>query len=196
MRSVGIVLVAGLACAVAHPAMAGVKTSVKTETYAVTGDTGEALLRAMDRNGPRHGLLARAMAQTRYKVDWKFEWLTSAGGCRLKAAHGALSITYRYPALAKRVSPALDRRWKTFMSGVRKHEEMHGRIAGQMMAATHKSISGTTTANDRRCVKAQRKVERAIDRVYGDYEARQARFDEKEHRNGGAVDSLLAKLTR
>lgn len=189
------ICIAFAACLAASPAFGGVKTVVRTETYAVAGNSGEALLDAMDRNGPRHGLLARAMAQTRYKVNWKLDWLKSGGQCRLGSANATLSIVYRYPELARPAPPKLTRRWKTFLAGVRRHEEMHGKIARQMVASIHRSVSGLKISNDRGCAKSQRKVERLIAAGYDEFEARQARFDDREHAEGGNVDRLLWLLT-
>jgi predicted secreted Zn-dependent protease len=193
MRGICIALAA---CLAASPALGGVKTSVRTETYGISGRTGEDLLDAMDRNGPRHGLLARAMAQTRYKVDWKFDWLKSGGKCRLQSADATLSIVYRYPELVRPASRKLAQRWKTFIAGVRRHEEMHGKIARQMVASIHRSVSGMTIGDDRHCSKSQRKVERLIESGYDEFEARQARFDEREHAEGGNVDRLLWLLAK
>ncbi|WP_353642112.1 DUF922 domain-containing protein [Mesorhizobium sp. WSM2239] len=192
MRGICIALVA---CLAASPALCGVKISVKTETYSIVGNTGEALLDAMDLRGPRYGLLARAMAQTRYKVEWDDDWLRSGSKCRLKSADATLSIVYRYPALARPASRKLERRWKAFMAGVRQHEEMHGRLARQMVLAAHKSVSRLARRDDL-CIRSKRQFERIIDAVYAKYEARQARFDEVEHGEGGNVDRLLDMLTR
>lgn len=192
MRGICIALVA---CLAASPALCGVRTTVRTETYAIASNTGEALLDSMDRNGPRHGLLARAMAQTRYKVNWNTDWLKSGGRCRLKSADATLSIVYRYPELARPASRKLERRWKAFMAGVRKHEEMHGKIARRMVLAAHNSVSRLARKNDL-CARSQRQFERIIDAVYAKYEARQARFDDLEHGEGGNVDRLLFMLTR
>jgi len=192
MRGICIALVA---CLAASPALCGVKTTVRTETYAIAGKTGEALLDSMDRNGPRHGLLARAMAQTRYKVGWEVDWLKSGSKCRLKSADATLSIVYRYPQLARPASRKLERRWKAFLSGVRKHEEMHGQIARQMVLAAHNSVSRLARKDDL-CIRSQRQFDRIIDAVYAKYEARQARFDDVEHGEGGNVDRLLFMLTR
>jgi predicted secreted Zn-dependent protease len=195
MRLIGFGPLVVLASAVAWPAFAGVKTTVRTETYAIAGNTGEALLDAMDRRGPRHGLRARAMAQTRYKVEWNDEWLRSGSKCRLKSADATLSIVYRYPALVRPASRKLERRWKAFMAGVRQHEEMHGRLARQMVLAAYKSVSRLARSDDL-CIRSQRQFDRIIDAVYAKYEARQARFDDVEHGAGGNVDRLLDMLTR
>jgi predicted secreted Zn-dependent protease len=183
MRGICIVLIA---CLAASPALCGVKTTIRTETYAIAGNTGEALLDSMDRNGPRHGLLARAMAQTRYKVGWDVDWLKSGSKCRLKSADATLSIVYRYPVLARRAPRKLERRWKAFLAGVRQHEEMHGRLARQMVVAAHNSVSRLARMDDL-CVRSQRQFERIIDAVYAKYEAKQARFDDMEHGDGGML---------
>jgi predicted secreted Zn-dependent protease len=192
MRGICIAL---MACLAASPALCGVKTTIRTETYAIAGNTGEALLDSMDRNGPRHGLLARAMAQTRYKVGWDVHWLRSGNRCRLKSADATLSIVYRYPELARPAPRKLERRWKAFLAGVRKHEEMHGQIARQMVLAAHNSVSRLARKDDL-CIRSQRQFDRILDAVYAKYEARQTRFDEVEHGEGGNVDRLLFMLTR
>ncbi|EHK53501.1 DUF922 domain-containing protein [Allomesorhizobium alhagi] len=192
MRGICIAL---MACLVASPALCGVRTSVKTETYSIVGNTGEALLDAMDRRGPRHGLLARAMAQTRYKIEWDVDWLRSGSKCRLKSADATLSIVYRYPELARPAPRKLERRWKAFMAGVRQHEEMHGRLAHRMVLVAHKSVLRLARKDDL-CIRSKRRFERIIDAVYAKYEARQARFDDLEHGEGGNVDRLIFMLTR
>ncbi|NGO54359.1 DUF922 domain-containing protein [Mesorhizobium camelthorni] len=184
-----------MACLAASPALCGVKTTIRTETYSIAGNTGEALLDSMDRNGPRHGLLARAMAQTRYKVGWDVDWLRSGSKCRLKSADATLSIVYRYPELTRPAPRKLERRWKAFLAGVRKHEEMHGQLARQMVLAAHNSVSRLARKDDL-CIRSQRQFDRIIDAVYAKYEARQAQFDDVEHGEGGNVDRLLFMLTR
>jgi len=187
-----IILIA--ACAVPVGAAAEVKTSVKTAYYKVSGTTGEALMQSMDSNGPRHGFLARAIAQTRYTVDWTLRWRQSGSSCRLAAASARLAIDYRYPRLANQLSPAMQKRWTRFLAGVRKHEEVHGRIARDMAAAADKAVRGVGYANDPSCRKAQKEVERRVNAVYATYEAKQRAFDDREHAEGGAVERLVGSL--
>ena len=73
---------------------------------------------------------------------------------------------------------------------------MHGKIARQMVASIHDSVSGLKVSNDRYCAKSQRKAERLIEAGYDKFEARQAKFDDREHGEGGNVDRLLDMLTR
>ena len=185
-----------LACVLAEPAGAEIVTSVKVETYPVAGDNGDALLRAMDKHGPKQGFLARAVAQTRYGVDWKIHWQKTGGGCRPEKVEARLSIAYRYPDMKGRASSSMTRKWATFMKGVRAHEQTHGRLAQQMVAAAHKAVVKVRFDRDPGCRKAQREVARRIDVAYAEYEGRQNRFDAIEHAPGGHVDQLVDRLVR
>lgn len=188
--------IAGAACAVASSAAAGVKVSVKTDYYEISGKSGEALVDAMDRKGAKHGFLARAIAQTRYEIGWELEWAEKGGNCRLRKVSGDLAITYIYPKVTGRMDSGLDKRWARFIGGVRKHEETHGAIARQMVAAAEKAIARTSSTGDPGCVRIRKEVKRRVNAVYAEYEAKQVRFDEIEHKDGGNVEKMVVSLLR
>jgi len=183
-------------CWLGTPASAGVQVVARTETYAVAGETGAALVEAMDRQGPRHGFMTRAIAQTRYTVDWQIQVGQSDKGCRVVGATGTLNLTYTFPRVATPMKAALGARWKRFLAGVRKHEQTHGRIARDMVVAASKAAQGVTLATDPSCAGARREAKRRIDAVYARYEAMQVAFDAREHREGGPVERLVAALMR
>ncbi|QKC97685.1 DUF922 domain-containing protein [Mesorhizobium sp. NZP2298] len=183
-------------CSLTSVASADVKVLVKTKTYDISGTTGEALIESMDRNGPRHGFMARAIAQTSYTKDWDFDFVQVKGSCRIKQANGTLNLNFTYPHVASVLPPALDKRWARFFTGVRTHEETHGKIARQMMAATEKSLTGLTAANDGQCSKTRREARRRIDAVFDEYEGKQNAFDAREHREGGHVEYLVDALAK
>jgi predicted secreted Zn-dependent protease len=169
---------------------------VKTKTYDITGTTGVALVEAMDSRGPKHGFMARAIAQTGYTVDWTLDVSQANGVCRLRQAHGTLNLTYTYPHVASASTPSLRRRWKRFFAGVRAHEQTHGRIAMQMMRAAEKSVRGLTFADDGQCYKTRREARQRIAAGYAEYEIRQNAFDAREHRDGGHVEHLVRALVK
>jgi predicted secreted Zn-dependent protease len=198
MRPLAIAAILGLGVVplMAGPTLASVSVKAKTVTYAISGKDGEALLEAMDRRGPKHGLLTRAIAQTRYVVSWEIDWEEKDGACRIANAAAGLSITYSYPAVTSRMSPALQRRWTRFMAGVHRHEETHGRIARQMVSAAEKSVSAIRHSNDRGCRRTQAELKKRIAAIYAKYEARQVEFDNIEHAEGGNVERLVEALAR
>lgn len=175
---------------------ADARVSVKSTVvhYRISGGTGDALLDAMDRRGPKQGLLTRAIAQTSYTISWSIDWQEKAGRCRVASVTADLAIKYNYPEVSGTMRPELERRWNRFMAGVRAHEETHGRIARQMVRAAEKSVSGVASPDDRSCRKAQAEVKRRVAAVYAEYEARQQAFDRVEHAGGGHVERLVARL--
>lgn len=195
MRVMGLgIWLAAAVCLAATAASADVKVKTKVVNYTISGKTGDALLDQMDRRGPKHGFLTRAIAQTGYSVDWAVDWREKAGACRVANVEATLSITYNYPKIAGSLPPDVARRWARFMTGVRKHEETHGRIARQMLTAAEKSVAGLSTRNDRGCRKTQAEVKKRVERIYAEYEARQRTFDRIEHSDGGNVEKLVLRL--
>ena len=153
----------GACVAVAGEAAAGVKVSEKVRSYEIDGKTGEALLASMDRHGPKHGFLTRAIAQTRYSVSWTVEWGETRAACRVKSIDGELDITYTYPR-AHRLSSGLERRWNRFLAGVKKHEKSHGDMARQMARTVEKSVAKLSIDDDPGCRKTRIEVKRRTDR--------------------------------
>ena len=196
MRSIAWtgILTAALLAGVCGNASAGVKVAVTKASYQISGKSGATLLDAMERHGPKHGLLTRAIAQTKYTVGWNVTWVEKDGACRVKSADALLSITYTYPQVKGGMSPAMRKRWVSFMSGVRKHEEWHGSLAREMVTTAERSVSGLAVANDRGCRKAQAEVKKRVSAIYAKYERRQILFDTKEHGDGGNVERLISRL--
>lgn len=188
------VLVAGALVAFASAAQAEVKVSVEKTYYNISGKTGTALLDAMDRKGPKHGFLTRAIAQTRYSVTWEIEWAQAGNTCKVRAANAGLDIKYMYPRVAGAMPAALQKRWNRFFAGVRTHEEVHGRIAREMVVAAEKRLLGFVMKNDRTCSKSRREMKRRVEEVYARYEAKQLAFDKVEHSDGGNVHGLVSAL--
>ena len=196
MRHSAIALMGACAAValMASPAAAAMKSTVNTKHYDISGKSGGALLQAMDRRGPKHGFLTRAIAQTSYTVGWDIEWARKNRTCKVSKATATLATTYTYPNVTGPVSAEMKKRWARFIKGVRIHEERHGAIAMQMVKAADKAVAGFVVKNDPSCRKAQAAVKRRVDEVYAEYEARQVRFDDAEHRPGGAVDGLVKGL--
>ncbi|ESY71440.1 DUF922 domain-containing protein [Mesorhizobium sp. M0051] len=189
-------VVIGAVCGSASMASAGTRVLIKTRTYDITGNTGLALMKAMDRKGPKHGFMTHAIAQTGYTVDWNLDAGQDNGFCRLRRADGTLNLFYTFPHLASATAPALQKHWSRFFAGVRAHEETHGRIAREMMRAIETSISGLRIADDPSCSKTRREAQRRIKATYAAYEVKQIAFDAREHRDGGHVEHLITALIK
>ncbi|MER9327690.1 DUF922 domain-containing protein [Mesorhizobium sp. M0152] len=194
MRRTILTCLAAIGALGAPEALAGTKAVVQTRTYDIMGNSGAALVEAMDSKGPKHGFMTHAIAQTAYTVDWTLDTGQDNGLCRVRRANGTLNLLYTFPRIASSTTPVLKRRWNRFFAGVRAHEETHGRIAGEMMRATERSLASLKITEDPSCYKVRREAQRRIRAVYAKYEARQNAFDAREHRDDGHVEHLIAAL--
>lgn len=189
-------LVAAAALAVVTTVAAAEQVKVSTKTYAIAGADGAELYQSMVRRGPRHGFVSRAIAQTSYTVEWQAEVVSTGRACRVVRALPILSITYTYPQPSRPLSSTMSRRWQRFMAGVRKHEQRHGSIAREMVRAAEAAVKGLKIDNDPSCRKTRVEVKKRADKVYAGYEARQLKFDAREHRDGGNIDKLILSLVK
>jgi len=180
----------------AGSAAASVEVKVKTTSYSISGKNGKALLRAMNRKGPRYGFTTRFWAPTAYTAAWRFDWQKRSGACRIADAWAVVTITYTYPEVSHPMSADLRHRWNRFMAGVRRHEETHGRMGRAMVAAAERQLKGLSYRNDPGCRKTRAEAQRRIASTYAIYEARQVEFDRAEHAKGGNVDRLMSLLSR
>lgn len=175
-----------------------VAANVRTTTkhYAIGGATGDQLLKSMNRRGPKHGFLSRAIAQTAYQIDWDVKIGLEGGNCRLRRATPNMKMTYTYPQPSDNLSPAMRGRWSRFMVGVRKHEAQHGTYARQMAGAAERSLRGLRVANDPTCRKTTALMRKRVQDIYEAYEAKQIVFDQREHRQNGNIYRLIQQLTK
>ncbi|MBZ9795804.1 DUF922 domain-containing protein [Mesorhizobium sp. ES1-4] len=196
MRLTSLTLLAA-ACVLSclSDASAGTKLVVHVRSYDVAGNTGADLIEAMDRQGPKHGYMTRAIAETGYTVHWDLDISRQDGICHLRQANGTLDLTYTFPRLSP-TSQGLRKRWDRFMAGVRKHEHTHGRIAKEMMGATETALTGLERPDNWFCTGTHLEARRRINTIYAEYEAKQNAFDAREHRSGGHVEHLVATLIK
>jgi predicted secreted Zn-dependent protease len=185
------------ALAFVSPCRAGAKVSVKTTSFAISGASGETILNELERKGPKHGFMSRAIAQTRYTMNSEaLAWRHDKGVCIVTKPSVRLDITYIYPKVNGGMSGEMRSRWQRFMAGVTKHEETHGRLAREMAHAVDKAISGLRVKDGKGCGKLHTEMKRVVNLVVADYEARQRRFDAVEHKSGGNIEGLIRKLVK
>lgn len=191
----GAALAATVVCGTGNLASAA-SISVETKTYAIAGNTGMTLLQSMNKRGPKHGFLSRAIAQTQYQIKWDVKTQARNGTCFLTRATPRMDMTYTYPQPSEKLPPDLRRRWNTFMAGVRKHEQQHGRYAIQMVNVAERSIRGVKTPNDPNCRKTGAYIKKRVAEIYEEYEAKQIVFDHREHRDHGNIHRMVTKLAK
>lgn len=180
--------------ALAHPAHAKTRITEKTEYYEISGKTGLELFLDMNRRGPRHGFLTKAIAQTRYVTTPDGKFVHDNGVCRIKGSSVTLKITYVYPRPRGTLDRDLARRWKLFQAYNIRHEQTHGRLARELAAELDAYLRGFAVKDGPSCWKALSRFERELQAFYANDKKKQAAYDLKEHRKGGAVDKNALAL--
>jgi predicted secreted Zn-dependent protease len=188
-------LLFGLALVFASvPALAAPKVTVQVSYYDIAGKSGSELLRSMDRKGPRHGFMGRAIAQTRYKIKWSGSLGERDGKCRVAKSDVRLEISYVYPRIPDKAQGALRGRWDRFLADVVRHEQRHSKIAREMATEVDAMIRTYKPAKGTNCNAAERELRRRFDVIYAKHDKRQREFDATEHREGGHVDAMVHAL--
>ena len=177
-------------------AMATPKISTKSTKFNVSGSNGAELMRDMDRRGPKHGFMTRAIAQTRYTMNSEADWKHDGTFCVTTRPRIRLDITYIYPNLAGPVSPELRSRWGRFMNEVREHEESHGRLARDMALAAENAVSRLKVKDSKGCGRFHAEMKRKVATIVAEYERRQRNFDAVEHKDGGHIQGIISKLVK
>ena len=170
-----IFLASGAASAVE---VAPLHEEIATETYAIHGDSAEALAAAIRVNGPMAPWGQRVGGYTTADIRWWLRMVRDDSGCRLANADVRLVATVTSPEWVEAATgpAALRRRWPRFLDASARHEAMHLQLmreAGERMrtafseAAPAKDCATLEAATDdaaRREIRAGAARNRAFDR--------------------------------
>jgi predicted secreted Zn-dependent protease len=185
-----------LACLLLVPAAArGEWRAIeKTETYAITGQSGPELYASIGERGPQVGGLGRAIAHTSFKLTWRRKYEERDGACVLASALPKLTITYTLPKLTGKLPANIEAHWQTFIAGVRKHELVHGDFIKEMVSAIEAATVGLTVADDPQCRKIKSEMTKRLGEISRTQRQKSRDFDRAELSDGGNVHQLILNL--
>lgn len=165
----------------------------QVKTYVIRGATGIDLYRSIGERGPAAGV--QAIAHTSFKLTWTRDYRSQPdGSCVLAVAKPKLIITFTLPKAPSGLPPVVKEKWERFVSGVEKHERVHGEQIVDMVRGIQAFSRGLTAADDTKCQKVRQKLQARL-KEFSDERVRQSRqFDEVELAEGGAVHQLILAL--
>lgn len=183
------------ACAACVPAGAqeGWKPVETVRTYAIAGLSGPELYASIGERGPKAGI-ARAIAQTSFKLTWSRKYEEQEGACVLVSARPKLVITTTLPKPSQRLPPVIAENWEAFIAGVRAHELVHGEHIKDMVREIELATVGLTVAADPECRKIKEEMNARLARLSLAQRERSRAFDRVEMREGGNVHRLILNL--
>lgn len=183
-----LVLVSGL------PARADVQATEVEKSYAVSGSSGIDLYRSIGARGPLLGE-TRAIAHTTFDLKWSRDYRPQPdGSCRLVSTKPWLTITYTLPKPSGQLAEPLASLWKSFITGMRAHEKVHGEHIRDLTKRTLDATLGLGVPDDPKCQKVRKEVARLALEASLEQRARSRDFDRMEMSEGGNVHRLILAL--
>lgn len=171
----------------------GWKPTEKIERYAISGQTELDLYKSIGEKGPMvRGGKVRAIAYTDFKLTWDRAYENDAtGGCRLARNVPNVTIIYRFPKPAGKLSPSVKANWNTFETGIEAHERQHGQFIMQMVRRMVAETASLNAPNDPSCKKVRAELTRRMGAAFKEKSGKDAAFDKTEMGDGGNVRRLV-----
>ena len=163
------------------------------KTYPITGSSGIELYRSIGERGPQAGV--QAVAHTTFKLTWRRHYRPQAdGACVLATARPNLTIIYTWPKAPAKLPSDVAAGWQRFISGVEKHERVHGEHILDMVRKIEAYSVGLRAEDDPKCQKVRAVLQQRLGELSNEQRQRGRDFDRDELSNGGAVHQLILAL--
>ncbi len=176
------------------PAHAEWKATEVVQPYSIAGKTGVELYSSIGERGPSIGGKGRAIALTNFKLTWTRKYEPQGNACVLVSARPKLTITYMLPKPAERLPPAMAQIWETFITGVHKHELVHGDLIKDMVRKIEAVSVGLSAAGDPKCQKIRVELTQRLGELSRAQRQQSRDFDRAELSNGGNIHQLVLAL--
>ncbi len=164
------------------------------KTYAISGNTGPALYTSIGGKGPLLGGGRRVMAYTNWDLKWTRSYVPNGNACKLAAATPHLIITINLPKPAAPLTGTVAAHWKTFITGIEAHEQVHAADIRTMVETITRETVGLTEDNDPQCKIIRKSVLAKVQAAIEAYKATSRAFDKVEMATGGNVNALVLAL--
>ncbi|MDB5556672.1 MAG: hypothetical protein JWL86_6656 [Rhizobium sp.] len=171
------------------------KATERIETYSVSGQSGAELYAAIGERGPKvGGLPLGAIAHTSFKLTWTRRYEPRDGGCVIAVNKPKLIITYVLPKLTGKPPVSVRQEWETFITGVRNHEKVHGRMIVDMVKEIEAMSVGLSVPNDPDCKAIRQELTRRLAEISQNQRQKSRDFDKVELSDGGNIHQLILRL--
>ena len=165
------------------------------KTYAISGTSGVELYASIGERGPKIGQEVRTIALTNFKLTWTRKYVPQPdGSCTLTTARPRLIITYTLPKASSPLSQDLKRKWDAFITGVRRHEAVHGVMIKDMVKEIERVSIGLSAPNDPKCIKVRAALQAKLGEISRAQRQKSSDFDRVEMSDGGNVHQLILAL--
>lgn len=166
----------------------------KVQPYAIAGKTGAALYASIGERGPKVGGLVRTIAHTNFKLTWTRKYEAQGDACVLVSARPKLVITYTLPKPAEQLPASTRQGWEAFITGVQKHELVHGDQIKDMVKKIETATVGLSSPGDPNCRNIKTEMTKRLGALSRAQRQQSRDFDRTELSNGGNIHQLILAL--
>lgn len=164
------------------PSSASAEITLKrTYTYFnIDGKSAEDLDRALANSGPSLSSGSRHPGATEMEFGGSIKYTQSNGRCRISDARITLKLNIILPRWRQRAAATRDTAivWDTLSRDIKRHEDRHGDIARQHAKKLEKSLEKLRPQRD--CKAMEALADKTSERVLGDHDRAQDKFDRVE----------------
>ena len=173
-----LTLAAILAWAVSFCASAGDVVQVRTNFYAVKGETSRELRRSLDLNRPK-GQAGPHDAETTWRIEWKSDVAKQNGNCELSffSTRTVVNITLPSWTPTTNATPELKRFWKEYYVALITHEWGHAQMALGVSAEMQNRVQEVSPRAN--CEEFKRLIAEQAQTVHRDADRKQKEYDEQ-----------------
>ncbi|PZM15089.1 DUF922 domain-containing Zn-dependent protease [Rhizobium tubonense] len=166
----------------------------KVQNYSIAGKSGAELYASIGERGPEIGKGLRVIAHTNFKLTWSRKYETEGDICTLVSVRPNLVITYTLPKPTEQLPASTEKRWRTFIAGVRDHEHVHGGFIKDMVKKIEMATAGLSVPDDPKCQKIRIELTRRLSEISDFRQKQNIDFDHAEMSKGGKIQQLILAL--
>lgn len=179
------------------PVSAKVIIKEKTSYYTVSGNSGWAIKKAIQKHRIIGSVRNKQIGLTRTKMDVKnIKWKHRSGRCTIKHIDVVLDILYILPKWKKPKSSGLqlNKNWKKFASAIAVHEKTHGKIWKESYREMYRKIANLSFTSTISCDKFRSKIQKIVNDAENKGDKRNKNFERNEKQKSSAISRAFLKL--
>jgi predicted secreted Zn-dependent protease len=161
----------------------------QTNYYPVTGATIGEIHQSLSRNRPWRGQ-SQLDGLTDWRVQWRYQFTSSPGECRLTSFATTTTITITLPRWHRPTNASLEvvTNWVRYITALGQHEAGHARIG--LAAAAEQQRRIPALASDSNCEALKRRINDLAQQIVDDH-GRQDREYDRETEHGAKQGAVL-----
>lgn len=167
------------------------RVTEKVITYPISGNTPAALYQSIGENGPLISNKVRTIAHTNFTLTWQRTYKKDDGNCTLTFAKPKLVITYTIPKPSQKLSQPIAQSWQKFITGIQKHEHMHGYFIKEMVRNIESETVGMSIKDDPECTKFKTELDKKLSVLFHEQRQKGRDLDRTDMKSGGTIHQLI-----